>query len=889
MKKNNLANRKVIRSITLGLAAFMALQSPMAVFAEEGGEPAGDPAPAPATNTEETAAPVDVEQGVADTAQEAAETLAEAIGDPQVLDVNADTNESTTTSETVADSIADVLDAGETTFDMVTESNRPANEVKVEQAAAALETVVENNEKDGVIQVAATDVEHVQQDLIVAENAVVDSNAAAIDAVDNFHAAVEMAGKAEQSMDKALQDADNYIDTINNAGSVAEAQQAKADIDGLVNDLAENMKLQREAYDNYVTKYNTAKGELQAAEERFNNAIGHATSEVADAGNQLKAAQDKVNKLKSQVDSAVNDINNQNDGVLSILEKLDKVENEELKDFNGQRELFLAIIQNYPGFVEENAEVKRIDRCNNNNTTVIGDNGKFNYFKVTYNVTVQNEDGGSHVESRVKYFNYDRANKSQVHEDGSSKNIIIYEKTQQEIDATNHLKDYLTKNNEKYPTNSKAKDYQSLADGYRVFTYKDANGDDAYVLKKELENANLFEKEVVDGKTVYYAKNEDGTIDSVGISGEQLSEVIQNQNNKYNNPENKKYKLDVDNDEQFKAFIEAHRNESYDLWNQYKVYQNQVKEAQNSLKTAQSDVTTLTNAISAIATVKGKGEEMSVVSDAGRLKLDAALRDLKVPEDKWEQYLGLDSETADGIALDDLLGMPVRDALSTLDDLLGSAEKKLEAAESKLATLQQKKEKAGEDLTKTINRLTPSPAGDDGDAADTPDVVPGDGGSTGGVDGGSTAGTPANPAAPAGGRAAAEAATADAEGGAPAGNGGILGAGNGGSAAAGNGGILAGVNAGDDGVIIGDGETALAESIEEATTAADETLKKDENIRIADENTALANAFDEETATKGWPWWILALITGAVTFEEFMTRQRRNRKAEQVSSSEADK
>ncbi len=280
---------------------------------------------------------------------------------------------------------------------------------------------------------------------------------------------------------------------------------------------------------------------------------------------------------------------------------------------------------------------------------------------------------------------------------------------------------------------------------------------------------------------------------------------------------------------------------------------------------------------------------MSVVSDAGRLTLKDALTTLEVPEKQWKQYLSLDSATADGLSLDKLLSMPVRDALSTLDDLLGSAEKKLEAAESKITTLQQKKEKAGENLTKTINRLTPRPAADDDDNADASGVVPGDGGSTGGVDGGSTAGTPANPAAPAGGRAAAEAATADAEGGAPAGNGGILGAGNGGAAAAGNGGILAGVNAGDDGVIIGDGETALAESIEEATTAADETLEKDENIKIADEDTALANAFDEETATKGWPWWILALITGTVTFEEYKRRQRQNRKAEQVSSSEADK
>ena len=911
MKKNNLANQKVIRSITLGLAAFMALQSPMAVFAEEGGDPAGDPAPAPDTTTEETAAPVDVEQGVADAAQNAAEALAEAIGDPQVLDVNtgnaeastdttapttttdttdtdettpgaenASTAENVSTPETVADSVADVLEAGDATVAMVTEANKPANEAKVEEAAQALENVVENDEKAGVIRAAATDVKDVQYDLIVAENAVVDSNAAAIDVTDNFQAAMsvaELVDQTSQKMDQALKDADNYIETINNAGSVEEAQQAKADIDKLVNDLAEDMKLKREAYDGYVAQYNTAKDKLKAAEERFNKAIGHATSEVADAGNQLKAAQDTVEALDEQIEIAISSINTQNTGALAIIKKLDTVEKDGSGNWDHQRDLFNAILVNYPGMVDDGAENITVLNYNNKDAsrpTVNGDNGKFHYFKVTYDVTVQDEDGSSHVEPRVKYYNYDRADKNKVLMDGTSKNIIIYEKTEQEIGAINYLMDYLKTNKQSYTT---------LADGLRVFTYKDANGADAYVLKKELENNKLYEKAEVDGKNVYYAKNADGTTGSAVFSEDQLSEVIQNQNNKFNNGENdQKYKLDVQGDDQFKAFLEAHRNGSSNaLLTQYTEYQKQVKEAKSSLETAQSDVTTLTNAISAIADVTGEGEEMSVVSDAGRLTLAEALTALEVSEKQWKQYLGLDSAAADGLSLDKLLSMPVRDALSTLDDLLGSAEKKLEAAESKLATLQQKKEKAGEDLTKTINRLTPRPAADDDDNADASGVVPGDGGSTGGVDGGSTAGTPANPAAPAGGRAAAEAATADAEGGAPAGNGGILGAGNGGAAAAGNGGILAGVNAGDDGVIIGDGETALAESIEEATTAADETHKKDENIRIADENTALANAFDEETATKGWPWWILALITGAVTFEEFMTRQRRNRKAEQ--------
>jgi|GEM_PF-4670784 len=198
------------------------------------------------------------------------------------------------------------------------------------------------------------------------------------------------------------------------------------------------------------------------------------------------------------------------------------------------------------------------------------------------------------------------------------------------------------------------------------------------------------------------------------------------------------------------------------------------------------------------------------------------------------------------------------------------------------AEILQKAEKDRDDLKIRLNELKgyiaskfPAPTPSAGDNNETSDVInPGagdEGGAPGtGGDGGSTTGTPA---APAGGSVIADAVTADAGNGAATENGGIQGVLNGGGAAAGNGVVLAG---GED-ITIGDQDTALAGSIQDATEdTTEKTAKKTENVNIQDQDTALADfdAVDEEG--HGWKWWLLALIAGTVTIEEYIRRKRNN-------------
>ena len=66
---------------------------------------------------------------------------------------------------------------------------------------------------------------------------------------------------------------------------------------------------------------------------------------------------------------------------------------------------------------------------------------------------------------------------------------------------------------------------------------------------------------------------------------------------------------------------------------------------------------------------------------------------------------------------------------------------------------------------------------------------------------------------------------------------------------------------------------------------ADEEVKKVDNVNIEDADPALASFNDVNEESHDWLWWILALLAGAVTIEEFNRRQRNKKKAAQTETS----
>lgn len=550
-------NEKVIKAITLGLAAFMALQSPMAVLAAEGeGNPAADPGNTPNPTSQENTTPVDIEGGVADAAQVAANDAAVAIGDSQVLTADpgntnptpapasepgntdpasapagtpasapagsegsGDGSEAAATPEPVAESVLDVIKAGAAA---VAEANKegttakaPSNEAEVEQKASEFKTTVEGaGNVPGTVKSADDAVEkNIKQELITAENAVVASNSAAQDYVDNFVAASNAANNADAEVSGALQKADEYIKTINNASSITEANKAKDDLDKLVKDVTADLALQQQAFDEFSGKLDTARTELLDAEDRFNKAIGGATADVTAAKVALKESQEKVNALEEQVNAAVNDIQAQNAAALEIMAKMDALKGNGWDDKNGwdpkkwesQRELFKAILMYNPCILDSNAidpqdiQDIKIEDFNAKEKTVTAEGGKYHYFKVTYKVN---------GEEQVKYFNYDREDKKENKDgkNGTGKNIIIYEKTQEEIDAVEYLKKYLA--DAKKANGGKAVTYDINKHTVFSYTVQDENGKDVtkYAVKEELVAVTG-----TNGEVSYYVKNGDGT------------------------------------------------------------------------------------------------------------------------------------------------------------------------------------------------------------------------------------------------------------------------------------------------------------------------------------------------------------------------------------------
>lgn len=487
MAKKNLGNKAVLKAITVGLAAVMATAQPMMVLAADG----------PDDNTPSTGSTElkDVENGVADAAQTAAGEASSAIGvnDPTV---KTDDTAASKSCDAAASAVLADLNAGEAKA--ASTAVAPKNEEAVKNAAQALAD-------DETIEAAAANVEDAKDELIKAENAVVASNEAAEDVVDNAVAAANVAEAAESEVNEAIQKADELIKDINNAPNEAAARQAYAGVQKLVTDTTNDLALKKQAFESYSSQYASAKSELLAAEERYEKAIAddkEKTGAVYDAANaleNLKAAQGKVEALEGQVNSALEDIKKQNAAAIDIFNKLETVNKDSSANWDHQRELFTSILLNYPGMIEDGATDISIENFNKGNKTISGDHGKFHYFKATYKVN---------GETRVKYYNYDRADKTDDTMDGASNGIIIYEKTQEEIDATLYLKNYLAKNKESYAETGKVNH-----DDYTIYTYEDANGVKKYILKKELANSDDFVSVVKDGKTVYYAKNGEGVTD----------------------------------------------------------------------------------------------------------------------------------------------------------------------------------------------------------------------------------------------------------------------------------------------------------------------------------------------------------------------------------------
>ncbi|SDA51143.1 hypothetical protein SAMN02910275_00930 [Butyrivibrio sp. INlla18] len=277
--------------------------------------------------------------------------------------------------------------------------------------------------------------------------------------------------------------------------------------------------------------------------------------------------------------------------------------------------------------------------------------------------------------TQTVYFNYDRVDKqpcdNRYNNLGSSTDIVIYQKSQEEIDADKHLNSYFGKN-----SNDDTNELHDRANTGKldVFTY-DEGGVTKYLVREEVvalkETGQVQE---VDGKFF--------------MGSVELRKVVQNKNSKIHGGE---YAVDTQNDAEFKAFCE--KAGTYKA--KYEEYDKAVAEAKQAVEDAITETDKLSGAIDELKNTR-------------KNRLANAKAALEV--DDLATFFGLDITDAEAA---DLNNMTLEEAIEFLDKYLAEAEEKIKEAEAGLSELEEKKAEAFEALKKFVQSNGGDEATDD--------------------------------------------------------------------------------------------------------------------------------------------------------------------------------
>lgn len=373
--------------------------------------------------------------------------------------------------------------------------------------------------------------EETEMDIVVANG----TNAAADKMVDETKKAELEVGAIADEMQAIVDDtdriADEKIDDIKTATSIADANAANAELVAAVEAAEEKLANRTEAYNAAVAAYDKAVAEVKALEEAYNAAVANATEDAKAAAEKLAVAKEKADKLAQaaedaekeaslakdeaqkvkdeaqkaldaadkalgEAEKAQQDAANAKDAVdkdatvqsgLTIAEKEALTSEDTGLVWKNQDELFKAIMEEY--YLPEVAGVTGATV-----TRVQGaDNDSMNYFEV--------KDADGNV---IAYYNYKM-------DGGSEDKIVIFEKREVEIFGNPaETPDQYVDEEGKVIALADIEKYINV-DG----TYYEANG--------ATGNATLVESSVITGtsttdvtvsdtKTETYKVTEDGTL-----------------------------------------------------------------------------------------------------------------------------------------------------------------------------------------------------------------------------------------------------------------------------------------------------------------------------------------------------------------------------------------
>lgn len=352
VKLTKKASKNVIRSLSVGLAAMMALSTPIAAFAEDAdGQNSSETTPEESTTTVTTQKSEAEQVGEVQKAAEETSKTTEAAKDA----VNA----------AVDTTIADDSGADQTTKD----------------AAGVLDATANGTFEGGTdVNVAEEIVDKTMDRIKDASDAAADTDAALDKADKKADEANTIADDAKKEQQEAQDAFDKAQAGIDSATDIEEAKNAYNQAAGIVGDAQKAYETAKAAYDSKVAEYNTALDELKAAQAAYDTAVAEASTEAAAAAANLAAVQEKAKALQEAAEEAKTAIPELTDAQKAALEII-ALEKERAGDtstnWRKEDELFKVILKNY--YIPELAKGELVD-CK----WTWNRNDNKNYCEVTY-------------------------------------------------------------------------------------------------------------------------------------------------------------------------------------------------------------------------------------------------------------------------------------------------------------------------------------------------------------------------------------------------------------------------------------------------------------------------------------------------------------------------
>lgn len=352
VKLTKKASKNVIRSLSVGLAAMMALSTPIAAFAEDAdGQNSSETTPEESTTTVTTQKSAAEQVGEVQKAAEETSKTTEAAKDA----VNA----------AVDTTIADDSGADQTTKD----------------AAGVLDATANGTFEGGTdVNVAEEIVDKTMDRIKDASDAAADTDAALDKADKKADEANTIADDAKKEQQEAQDAFDKAQAGIDSATDIEDAKNAYNQAAGIVGDAQKAYETAKAAYDSKVAEYNTALDELKVAQAAYDTAVAEASTEASAAAANLAAVQEKAKALQEAAEEAKTAIPELTDAQKAALEII-ALEKERAGDtstnWRKEDELFKVILKNY--YIPELAKGELVD-CK----WTWNRNDNKNYCEVTY-------------------------------------------------------------------------------------------------------------------------------------------------------------------------------------------------------------------------------------------------------------------------------------------------------------------------------------------------------------------------------------------------------------------------------------------------------------------------------------------------------------------------